>query len=95
MWLTVLLNMSVSAHTQGPQFYESRKMHDPQVRYGTHGSPNKSICYHVRLSRMIFNGTFIILEQFNPSPLSHVQFLLRKQILQTLMIRKNPIGHSI
>ena len=62
---------------------------------GTHGSSTKSICYHVCLSRMIFNGTFIILDQFNPSPLSHVQFLLRKQILQALMICKNPTGHSI
>ena len=43
-------------------------------------------------ARIIFNGTIIILDQFNPSPLSHVQFLLRKQILQALMIRKNPTG---
>jgi hypothetical protein len=46
----------------------------------------KSIGYYIGLSRVIVNFKIIILDQFNPSPLPHVQLLLRENILQALMV---------
>ena len=36
---------------------------------------------------MVVNPKVVILDEFNPSPLSHVQFPLGENILQTLMVR--------
>jgi hypothetical protein len=46
----------------------------------------KGIGYNVRLSRVIMNAEIIILDKLYPSPLTHIQLLLRENILQTLVI---------
>jgi hypothetical protein len=47
----------------------------------------KGIGYNVRLSRVIMNAEIIILDEFYPYSLKHIQILLRENILQTLVIR--------
>ncbi|KAD6454364.1 hypothetical protein E3N88_09070 [Mikania micrantha] len=49
----------------------------------------KRICYYIRLTRMVTNFTVIIVQQFNPSRLSHIKFLLIENMLQTLVICKD------
>ena len=45
------------------------------------------ICYYVSLSGVIMQPHIIILYEFQPSPLPEIQFLLRENVLQTLVIR--------
>src|SRR6185369_12848570 len=49
-------------------------------------SPAQSICYNIGLTRMIVNLQVIVLDQLQPSSLSHVQLTLREYILEALVI---------
>jgi hypothetical protein len=47
------------------------------------------ICNHIYLTEMIVNLKIIILNQLQPSSLSHIQIRLSEKILQTLMISED------
>jgi hypothetical protein len=57
----------------------------------------KGIGYNVRLSRVIMNAEIIILDEFYPYSLKHIQILLRENILQTLVIRVylTPVSNEV
>ena len=49
----------------------------------------KGICYHIGLAGMVADFSLIITEQFYPSPLSHVQVFLVKDVLQALVVSED------
>lgn len=53
------------------------------------------ISHHIDLAWMVFDINRVILQEFHPPPLPHVQILLREQILETLTIRKKVEVHTI
>jgi hypothetical protein len=46
----------------------------------------KRICNHVRFAGMIMDLQIIILDQFQPSSLPHIQIRLRENIFETLVV---------
>ena len=46
----------------------------------------QGICYCIGFSRMVTNFTFVIIQQFYPSSLSHVEIFLVEDVLQTLIV---------
>ena len=48
--------------------------------------PTQSIRNHVCLARLIVHLQIVILDQFQPSSLPHIQFRLGENILETLVI---------
>jgi hypothetical protein len=53
------------------------------------GLAAKGICDYISLSRVIVHFQVIILDQFQPSSLSHVQIGLGEDVLQTLVVCKD------
>jgi hypothetical protein len=51
----------------------------------SYSSASHNICF----SWVILQGEFIVLDEFHPSPLPHVQLLLVEQILQAFVITED------
>src|ERR1044071_9959884 len=48
--------------------------------------PAQGVRHNVRLARMVFDSTVIIVQEFNPATLPHVEHLLVENMLKTLVI---------
>jgi hypothetical protein len=55
----------------------------------------KGVGYDVGLPRVIRDVTIVIVEEFYPSPLTHVEFLLIKYMLETLVVGEDCAVGSI
>jgi hypothetical protein len=49
----------------------------------------QGICNHIRLTEVIVNLKIIVLDQLQPSPLSHVQIALSEKVLQALVLNED------
>jgi hypothetical protein len=49
----------------------------------------QGICNHIRLTGMIVNLKIKVLDQLQPSSLSHVQISLSEKVLQALMVSED------
>ncbi|MFS7953374.1 hypothetical protein Hanom_Chr07g00617811 [Helianthus anomalus] len=49
----------------------------------------KRIGHDIRLTRMVANFAIVIVQEFNPTSLPHVQLFLIKNILETFVVCEN------
>lgn len=56
---------------------------------------DQSVCHNVGLTRMVFDVTVVVVQEFNPAALMHVQLLLVKYVLETLVIGVNCATRTI
>ncbi|KAM0025919.1 hypothetical protein Hdeb2414_s0021g00580351 [Helianthus debilis subsp. tardiflorus] len=49
----------------------------------------EGVCHDIGFARMVSDGALVIIQKFDPSTLSHVQFLLLKDVLEAPVVGVN------